>query len=111
MYAKPLEQFRSSRTAVRWEGGAEAGMDISFFATDHPKGIGPGLHVHPYAEVFVVLGGTAEFTAGDEQQLVEAGHVVVVPPETPHRFESRGEDNLRIVSIHPSPTVVQTDLE
>jgi outer membrane protein assembly factor BamB len=37
-----------------------------------------------------------------------AGHVVVVPAETPHGFESAADDPLRIVSVHPSPRVQQT---
>ena len=34
-----------------------------------------------------------------------------VPPETPHGFEAVGDDPLRVVSVHPSPKLVQTDLE
>jgi mannose-6-phosphate isomerase-like protein (cupin superfamily) len=34
----------------------------------------------------------------------------VVPPETPHKFVNSGENPLRVVSIHPSREVVQTDL-
>lgn len=52
----------------------------------------------------------AEFTAGDERQQVVGGHVVVVPPETPHGFKNHGDGPLRIVSIHPSPSIAQTDL-
>lgn len=34
----------------------------------------------------------------------------MVPPETPHGFKNAGEDTLRVVSVHPSPRVVQTNL-
>jgi hypothetical protein len=33
-----------------------------------------------------------------------------VPAETPHRFEGTSDEKVRTVSVHPSPTVVQTDL-
>lgn len=42
--------------------------------------------------------------------MVEAGHVAVVPAETPHAFANRDDGTLRVVSVHPSPEVVQIDL-
>ena len=47
---------------------------------------------------------------GEEELTVTGGHVVVVPPHTPHRLENTGEGILRVVSIHPSGAVEQTDL-
>jgi quercetin dioxygenase-like cupin family protein len=41
---------------------------------------------------------------------VAAGHIVVVPAETPHGFKGAGDDTLRVVSVHPNPTVEQTNL-
>jgi mannose-6-phosphate isomerase-like protein (cupin superfamily) len=81
------------------------------FITEYPHGRGPDLHLHPYPEVFVVETGTARFTVGEEQVEVAAGHVVVVPAQTPHGFKCAGDDTLRVVSVHPSPAVQQTDLE
>jgi len=109
MFVAPIEQFRLSETAARFEGG-QAGVAASCFVTEYPDGRGPDLHLHPYAELFVVLDGTAEFSAGEERRIVEGGHFVVVPPETPHGFKCRGGQRLRVVSVHPSPTVIQTDL-
>ena len=78
--------------------------------TEYGRGQGPDLHVHPYPEAFVVQAGTAAFTVGDEDVTVEAGHIVVAPPQTPHCFKGAGDDKLRVVSVHPSPKVQQTDL-
>lgn len=39
-----------------------------------------------------------------------AGHIVIVPAETAHGFKSHAEDKLRVVSVHPSGTVRQTNL-
>jgi mannose-6-phosphate isomerase-like protein (cupin superfamily) len=58
----------------------------------------------------VVEDGTAIFTSGEEQLEVGAGNVVVVPAETPHGFKNAGDEVLRVVSVHPSPQVEQTDL-
>lgn len=102
----PLDALRVSPTASLFEGGEE--IDASMFVTAHERGEGPGLHFHPYPEAFVVHAGTATFTFGDEELTVEAGHVVVVPAETPHGFKCAGDDTLRVVSVHPSPAVQQT---
>ena len=81
------------------------------FVTAYPeKGRGPDLHLHPYPELFVVETGTAVFTAGDEEITVDAGHIVIVPAETPHMFKCAGDDTLRVVSVHPSGEMQQTDL-
>ena len=40
-------------TARRFEGH-DYGANVSFFLSEMPPGKGPGLHTHPYAEVFVV---------------------------------------------------------
>lgn len=104
----PVEELRRSPSAALFEGRDDA--PVSIFITEYDRGQGPSLHLHPYPEVFVVRTGTAVFTAGDEQITVAAGNVVVVPAETPHGFKCAGDDKLRVVSVHPSPTVQQTDL-
>jgi mannose-6-phosphate isomerase-like protein (cupin superfamily) len=102
----PIEELRKSETAALFQGGDD--IPVSIFVTEHPRGKGAALHFHPYPEAFVVQSGTAVFTVGDEQVTVEGGHFVVVPAETPHGFEAASDDPLRIVSVHPSPKVVQT---
>jgi len=106
----PIDDLRRSPTAALFEGGDE--IPISTFIAEYPRaGQGPDLHTHPYAEAFVVLAGTARFTAGEEQVEVAAGHVVVVPPETVHGFKNVTDgETLHVVSIHPSPKVKQTNL-
>jgi quercetin dioxygenase-like cupin family protein len=104
----PIEDLRRSATAALFQGRDD--IPISIFVTEYERGQGPDLHTHPYAEAFVVETGTATFTAGDEQLTVAGGNIVVVPAETPHGFRCAGDDRLRVVSVHPSPTVKQTDL-
>src|SRR2546423_6229697 len=95
----------------QFEGHRHGGSDVSFFVTNAAPGSGPKLHTHPYSEVFVVQEGEATFTAGDEEVVVTGGQVVVVPPETPHRFENTGEETLRQVSIHDAGQMQTTWLE
>ena len=104
----PIDELRRSPTAALFEGGED--VPASIFVTQYERGQGPDLHVHPYPEVFVVQTGTALFTAGEEKLEVAAGHIVVVPAETAHGFKCAADDTLRVVSVHPSPTVQQTNL-
>jgi len=104
----PLEELRRSPTACLF-AGREA-VPVSIFVTAYQRGQGPRLHRHPYPEVFVVQTGTAAFTVGADELVVGEGHLVVVPAETPHAFKAAGDDVLRVVSVHPSGTVHQTDL-
>jgi mannose-6-phosphate isomerase-like protein (cupin superfamily) len=104
----PIENLRRSPTAALFEGGG--GLPVSIFVTEYQRGQGPQLHLHPYPEVFVVRAGTAAFTVGDDRLVVGSGNIVIVPGQTPHRFECEGDDTLRVVSVHPNGTVEQTDL-
>ena len=105
----PLDDLRLSPTACRFEGGDR--IPVSMFVTAYPeRGQGPDLHVHPYAETFVVQEGVGEWTAGEEKAIVEAGSIVIVPANTPHGFKNAGDTMLRVVSVHPNPHVIQEDL-
>ena len=103
-----VEDIRRSPRSALFEGGDE--IPTSMFITRYTRDQGPDLHLHPYPELFLVQEGTATFTVGDERLTVEAGHLVVVPAETPHGFKNPADELLRVVSVHPSPQVRQTDL-
>jgi mannose-6-phosphate isomerase-like protein (cupin superfamily) len=90
-----------STQTVKFEG-EPYGADVSFFIAHRSA----ELHRHPYAETFVVHAGRALITAGEQQ--VEAGpaEIVVVGPETPHKFERFGRQRLEIVCIHASGRMI-----
>jgi mannose-6-phosphate isomerase-like protein (cupin superfamily) len=60
--------------------------------------------------VAFTLEGRATITVGDETQEVEAGGIVVIPAQTPHRFVNSGDGVLRQIDIHASPKFIQTNL-
>jgi mannose-6-phosphate isomerase-like protein (cupin superfamily) len=80
--------------------GHEHDATVCFFLSHNRQGTGPDLHKHPYEEIFVVEEGDVLFTVGDYTVEAGPGDVIVVPPDTPHKFKSRGETH-RQVSIHP----------
>ena len=81
--------------------GAEQGdVPFSIILVHSPPGVGPKLHRHPYAEVFVVESGEATFQIGDERVVIGGGHVVISPPGEAHGFTNSGTGELRLTSIH-----------
>jgi mannose-6-phosphate isomerase-like protein (cupin superfamily) len=83
-----------------FEGYLHEDAGVSIILVNGSPGEGPALHRHPYEEVFVVQEGRALFTAGEETLEVTGGHIVVVPPDTPHKFTNTGTGVLRSVNIH-----------
>jgi mannose-6-phosphate isomerase-like protein (cupin superfamily) len=57
--------------------------------------------------VFILLEGRARYTAGDQVIELEAGNVLIVPPDTPHCYENIGTAPLRQVSVHERGVMVQ----
>jgi quercetin dioxygenase-like cupin family protein len=105
----PIESLRRSPSAVLFEGRDDVALSV--FVTEFERGQGPSLHSHPYPEVFLVETGTGAFTVGDDELVIGAGHIVVVPAQTRHGFKGAGDETLRVVSIHPSGTTEQKWLE
>ena len=106
-----VETLRRSEVSALFEGAEHGGgVEISVFLTTWPPWRGPRLHQHPYAEVFLIQEGEALFSVDGEELTLAADHVVVVPADTPHRFENSQEAPLQVLSIQPSQRVQQTDV-
>ena len=75
-------------------------MPFSVILVHSQPGVGPKLHRHPYAEVFVVESGQATFQIGESTVVVDGGHVVVSPPGEAHGFTNTGSGELRLTAIH-----------
>jgi mannose-6-phosphate isomerase-like protein (cupin superfamily) len=91
--------------------GEPHGSGVSFFLVNNEPGNGPDLHLHPYSETWVVRSGRARFTADGGDIEAGPGDIVVVGAETPHKFKNMGTSRLEIVCIHPSPRMIQEDLD
>ena len=104
----PIEDVRYTPAVAVLECGDDA--PVSFYVTEFERGEGTPLHLHPYPELFLVESSTALFTAGDEQLTVTQGNFVLVPANTPHRYVGAGDQPVRVVSVHPSGKIEQTNL-
>ncbi|SDB48215.1 cupin domain-containing protein [Bauldia litoralis] len=107
---RPADQKRFENGTVAFEGRPYGG-GVSIFLVDAAPGDGPVLHVHPYSETWVLHAGRARMLVDGKEILAEAGDIVVVPPDTPHRFISLGPARLEITCIHASDHFIQRDLE
>lgn len=107
----PFSDIQISSTSYRFEGWKYGGIAASFFLVHTEPGRGPALHMHPYEEVFIVQEGEVTFVVGTETLTIEGGNIVIVPPETPHKFTNTGIVPLRQLSIHPTKEIVTTWLE
>jgi mannose-6-phosphate isomerase-like protein (cupin superfamily)/rhodanese-related sulfurtransferase len=103
-----LSDLALGPTAFLFEGFPRAGVDISMFVTRTPPGRAVELHVHPYAETFLLLEGRGRWTRGEEVFELEPEGILVVPPETPHGFRNVGDVPLLVVSVHERGTLRQT---
>jgi quercetin dioxygenase-like cupin family protein len=84
--------------------GAEHELAITLLFVDAEPGRGPALHRHPYAEVIVVQEGQADFTLNGERLQARPGDIVIVPPNQAHAFVNSGDEPLRQIDIHLSPS-------
>jgi quercetin dioxygenase-like cupin family protein len=106
-----LDDLPAGHTSRELVGAEHGDADASLILVDAPPGHRVSLHRHPYAELFVVQEGQATFTAGDEEIVVGAGQIVVVPAGVPHGFVNSGEGPLRQVDVHASGRFVTEWLE
>ena len=104
------DQERAANGTLRFEG-QDHGSGVSLFLVNNQPGEGPDLHKHPYSETWIVRLGKGLFTADGEELEAGPGDILVVGPETPHKFKNVGTDRLDIVCIHDSPWIIQEDLE
>jgi mannose-6-phosphate isomerase-like protein (cupin superfamily) len=111
VYVIDQDRLPFSVIAREFAGDDNGGVGISLLFVDAPPGRGPGLHRHAYEEIFILQEGQGTFTAADEQREARAGEIVVVPPDTPHRFVNSGEGPLRLIAIHASSRFVTEWLE
>ena len=107
----PLSALEHTEHAHEFVGADHGEVPFSVILVHSGPGVGPKVHRHPYAEVFIVESGRATFRLGDETVDVDEGHVVVGPPNVPHGFTNSGPGELRLTAIHGSPRFLTEWLE
>jgi quercetin dioxygenase-like cupin family protein len=96
------DELPFSNIAREFVGADHGDVDVCLILVEAPPGRGPGLHRHPYAELFLIHEGEGTFRAGDDERTGRAGDLIVVPAGTWHGFTATGDSTLRMTDIHPS---------
>jgi len=94
-----------------FEGSQYQDTEISFIWVDMPPGGNVRLHKHPYKEIFIIQEGVATFTVGLNTLEAQAGQIIIVPAEVPHKFKNDGDKRLKQVDIHISQEFMTVWLE
>jgi mannose-6-phosphate isomerase-like protein (cupin superfamily) len=94
-----------------FEGSQFGDTEVSFIWVDMPPGDSIRLHKHPYKEVFVIQEGSATFTVGSTTLEVQAGKVIIVPADVPHKFMNSGNSQLKQIDLHLSKQIITQWLE
>nr|BBH86890.1 hypothetical protein KTC_16410 [Thermosporothrix sp. COM3] len=106
-----IQDLPKNGSSYLFLGSEHGNAPVSFFLSYTLPGHGPGLHMHPYAETFIVQKGQVTFYLEDQAIEVEGGTILVVPPNTPHRFINSGDEPLQQISIHPVSEMITHWLE
>ncbi|WP_371372102.1 mannose-1-phosphate guanylyltransferase/mannose-6-phosphate isomerase [Sporomusa aerivorans] len=67
------------------------------------------LHYHR-SEHWIVIGGTAKVTIGDQEQMVHVNESVYIPPTTKHRLENPGKISLEIIEVQNGDYLGEDDI-
>ena len=96
----PFNDLEHGEHSHEFVGADHGDVPFCVILVHSRPGVGPKLHRHPYAEVFIVESGQATFRIGDREVVVESGHIVVSPPGEAHAFTNTGDGELRLTAIH-----------
>lgn len=98
-------------SSYNFVGADQGNVGVSIYILEAKPGRGAPLHIHEYDEIIMMQEGRSRFVLGDEIQELAAGAIVVVKARTPHGFVNIGDDILKQIDVHVSPTFKQENLE
>jgi mannose-6-phosphate isomerase-like protein (cupin superfamily) len=104
-------EFPRDGNTYEFEGFHYQDTEISFIWVDMPPGGAIRLHKHPYKEIFIIQEGVSTFTVGSTTLQAQAGQVIIVPAEVPHKFVNLSEQRLKQIDIHVSKQFITDWLE
>lgn len=94
-----------------FQGVQYQGTGVSFIWVDMSPGGGVRLHKHPYQEIFVIQEGVSTFAVGSVTMEAQAGQIVIVRADVPHKFMNLTDKNLKQIDIHVSKQFITHWLE
>jgi len=98
-------------STFEFQGFQHQDTEVSFIWVDMPPGVSVRLHKHPYKEIFIIQEGVVTFTVGLTTLDAQAGQIVIVPADVPHKFMNMSNKQLKQVDIHLNKQFVTDWLE
>ena len=105
------EELPYDGNVYEFEGTQYQATEVSFIWVDMPPGGTVRLHKHPYQEIFIIQEGVATFTVGVTTLEAQAGQIIIVPADMPHKFMNMSNKQLKQVDIHLNKQFVTYWLE
>lgn len=105
------DELHRDGNTYEFEGYQHGDTNLSFIWVNMPPGDGVRLHKHTYQEIFIIQEGRATYTVGSTTLEAQAGNIVIVPPDTPHKFINSGDKQLVQIDIHQNPQISTQWLE
>jgi quercetin dioxygenase-like cupin family protein len=93
----PWHGWREGVRSRVWSSAQHGANGMHMGEQIFQPGYGVPVHWHYYEEHVTVFRGTAEFTVGDEKEIVVGPTTVILPPQSTHGFVNAGEDELHII--------------
>ena len=63
-------------------------MMVIFDFDDGPADKPDPMHSHPHEQISYIVSGKVIYFLGEEQQILEAGDMVTIPPDVPHAIQA-----------------------
>lgn len=105
------DELPQDGNTYEFEGIRYQNTEVSFIWVDMPPGGMIRLHKHPYKEIFVIQEGIATFTVGSDTLEANAGQIIIVPAEMPHKFMNLSDRQLKQIDIHVNRQFITEWLE
>ncbi len=93
---------RSGDHFIEMEGKHYGWDSATVQVAETGPGVGPGMHVHPVEEIFVLLEGEVAFTVNGEVLTMKGPALVRVPPHTAHNVTTLGTGRNKLITFFSS---------
>lgn len=97
-----IDELKGDLKNFDFEGYMHGDTDLSFIGLNLPPKEGPRLHKHAYGEIIIIQEGQGTYTVGSTTREAQAGQILIIPPDSPHKFFNSGAGPLRQIDIHLS---------
>ncbi|MFD6059511.1 cupin domain-containing protein [Rhodococcus wratislaviensis] len=101
LFEEPLPGFRLQPLADPGSGSVHAVVN---YAEVDPGSAGPGMHIHPFDQYYLVVDGELTVEVALQKHVVGPNTLVVLPAGVPHRQYNNGASTERhLVVLSPAP--------